>query len=50
MTQKNKYRGELFPAQLIEGGSGMTFLAFFQIDKVSLRPKGIVALDLRSLP
>lgn len=49
-TQKAKYRGELFPAQLTEGGSGMTFLAFFQVDKNTGQSKGIVALDLRSLP
>lgn len=48
-TQKAKYRGELFPAQLTEGSSGMIFLSFFQLDKVSGQPKGIVALDLRSL-
>jgi hypothetical protein len=46
-AQKAKYRGELFPAQMGEGGSGLTFLEFFQIDKESGAPKGIVALDLR---
>jgi hypothetical protein len=49
-AQKAKYLGELFPAQFSEGGSGTTFLEFFQIDKESGNPKGIIALDLRRLP
>jgi len=49
MTQKSKYLGELFPAQLGEGGSGTTFLEFFQTDKESGEPKGILAIDLRRL-
>ena len=44
-AQKAKYRGELFPAQFTEGGSGRTFVDFFQGDKEG-RPKGIMALDL----
>jgi hypothetical protein len=35
---------------LPEGGSGRTFLEFFQTDKNSGDPKGIIALDLRRLP
>ncbi len=49
-AQKAKYLGELFPAQFHEGGSGTTFLEFFQIDKEFGNPKGIIALDLRRLP
>jgi len=49
-AQKAKYLGELFPAHFSEGGSGTTFLEFFQIDKESGNPKGIIALDLRRLP
>ena len=49
-AQKAKYLGELFPAQLSEGGSGTTFLEFFQIDKESGNPKGIIAVELRRLP
>jgi hypothetical protein len=45
-AQKAKYRGELFPAQFAEGGSGLTFLDFFQHDQEG-RPKGIIALDLQ---
>ncbi|MBS1790119.1 MAG: hypothetical protein JST85_20515 [Acidobacteria bacterium] len=32
-AQKATFGGELFPAELIEGGSGKPFLDFFQIDK-----------------
>jgi hypothetical protein len=49
-AQKAKYLGEFFPAQLSEGGSGTTFLEFFQIDKESGNPKGIIAVELRRLP
>jgi hypothetical protein len=49
-AQKARFLGEFFPAQLPEGGSGRTFLEFFQADKDSGDPKGIVALDLRRLP
>ncbi len=48
-AQKAKYLGELFPAQTREGGSGRAFLDFFQVDKETGNPKGLVALDLRSL-
>jgi hypothetical protein len=49
-AQKARFLGEFFPAQLPEGGSGRTFLEFFQTDKNSGDPKGIIALDLRRLP
>lgn len=49
VAQKAKYLGELFPVQLQNGGPGLTFLDFFQVDKETGNPKGIVALDLRSL-
>jgi hypothetical protein len=49
-AQKAKYRGEFFPAQFREGGSGTTFLEFFQIDKETGNPKGIIVIDLRELP
>jgi hypothetical protein len=48
-AQKARYGGELFPAQLPEGASGRTFLEFFQIDRVTGEPKGIVVLDVRRL-
>ena len=48
-AQKAKYCGELLPNG-IEGDTGLTFLEFFQVDKETGNPKGIVALDLRRLP
>ena len=48
-TQKAKYLGELFPASVIAGAGGLSFLEFFQADKETGRPKGIVAIDLRGL-
>src|SRR4051794_40363377 len=49
-AQKAKYLGELFPAELPEGVSGKVFLEFFQTDRDTGDPKGIVAIDLRRLP
>ena len=49
-AQKARYGGELFPAQLPEGLSGKTFLDFFQTDRNTGLPKGMVVLDLRRLP
>ena len=46
-AQKAKYQGEFFPARLTEGGSGATFLEFFQTDRETGALKGIVVLDLR---
>ena len=37
----------MFPAQLPNGTSGKTFLEFFQTEKRTDEPKGIIALDLR---
>jgi hypothetical protein len=45
--QKARLRGEFFPAELPEGLTGKTFLEFFQTDKETGAPKGIVGLDLR---
>jgi hypothetical protein len=42
--QKEKYGGEYFPLTLIEGGTGKTFLDFFQTDKQSGNPKGIIRI------
>jgi hypothetical protein len=46
-AQKRKYFGEFFPAQMPEGASGRAFLEFFQTDKETGRPKGIVGLNLQ---
>lgn len=44
-AQKAKYLGEMFPAQIFSE-PGKTFLDFFQIDKQTGEPKGIIVLDL----
>ncbi len=45
-AQKARFGGELFPAQAVAGLSGKTFLGFFQSDKLTDEPKGIVAIAL----
>lgn len=47
-AQKIRFQGEFFPADLPEGLSGKTFLEFFQVDKDSGDPKGIVALNMET--
>jgi hypothetical protein len=48
-AMKIKYKGDLFPAQLKERGSSRIFLDFFQSDKNTGDPKGIVKLDIKSI-
>lgn len=43
---ENKYRGDVFPAEIPEGVSGKTFLNFFQQDKNTGQKKGIVAINI----
>jgi len=50
MKQKLKYRGEFFPIHAFVSEAGVTFLEFFQRDKDSGEPKGIVRLELDTLP
>lgn len=49
-AQKAKYLGELFPAQMLEGRSHSHFLNFFQTDRHTGNPKGILAIDTATLP
>jgi hypothetical protein len=49
-AQKAKFLGELFPSSFTANPQGLTFLEFFQVNKETGLPKGIVALDLRGLP
>src|SRR6266536_2165079 len=49
-AQKRKYGGELFPADWPADAHGTSFLLFFQRDRASGRPKGIIAIDLGELP
>ncbi|MCE9551910.1 MAG: hypothetical protein K8T91_00830 [Planctomycetes bacterium] len=45
-AQKAKYYGEFFPSSIAADPIGNTFLEFFQIDKNTGNPKGIIALNL----
>ena len=45
----NKYKGELYPQNIIEAGSGKTFDEFFQMDRRDKR-KGVVKINLETLP
>jgi hypothetical protein len=48
LAQKIKYGGELFPASAVAETTApwRTFLDFFQQDKCTGKPKGIIAIDL----
>ena len=48
-AQKMTFGGELFPADWEADEQGRTFLEFFQTDQQDI-PKGIIAIDLRTLP
>ena len=48
-TQKARYMGELFPASVLADAEGLSFLEFFQTDRNTGRPKGIIAIDLGGL-
>jgi len=41
-----KYRGDIFPAEIPEGGSGKLFINFFQTDKNTGNDKGIIAIKI----
>jgi hypothetical protein len=47
-AQNAKFGGELFPARSAAEPGGTTFLDFFQHDRVTGEPKGIVAIDLEA--
>jgi hypothetical protein len=49
-AQKAKYGGEMFVTSFSAGAAGPRFLEFFQQDKATGNPKGIVAIDLGGLP
>ena len=48
-AQKLVFGGELFPADYTADAHGRTFAEFFQTDREG-RPKGIIAINLRTLP
>lgn len=45
-AQKARFGAEFFPAQVLEGLTGKTFLEFFQVDKSTGEQKGIIELLL----
>ncbi len=49
-AQKAKYSGELFPSTIPADQAGTIFVEFFQIDRFTGSPKGIVAIDLLNDP
>jgi hypothetical protein len=49
-AQKARYGGELYPANWAANSDGTPFLDFFQHDRTTEQPKGIIALDLTGLP
>jgi hypothetical protein len=46
-TQKRRFLGEFFLAQLPEGATGRAFVDFFQVNKLNGEAKGILAIRLR---
>ena len=48
-AQKRRFLGELFPAQLPEGATGKAFMEFFQVNKLTGEPKGVLAIRLRGI-
>jgi hypothetical protein len=44
---KVKYLADLFPSTWVERSSSSTFLNYFQIDKTTGLPKGVIVLNLR---
>jgi hypothetical protein len=49
-AQKERFGGELFPAEAIADPDGTRFLGYFQRDKLTGEPKGIVTLNLEEMP
>lgn len=49
-SQKAAYGGELFPAEAVADVAGRSFLEYFQRDRQTSEPKGIVELNLGDLP
>lgn len=45
-AQKARFGAEFFPAQVPEGITGKAFLDFFQVDRQTGEPKGIIEIEL----
>ena len=50
MAQKARFGGEFFPSTTLAGTSGKNFLDFFQTDRHTLQPKGIILISLVNNP
>jgi hypothetical protein len=48
-AQKERFGGELFPAQIAAEPAGTPYLDYFQRDRDTGEPKGIVEIDLEVL-
>jgi hypothetical protein len=49
-AQKTRYGGELFPAETAAEPAGKSFLDYFQHDRDTGEPKGVIVIDLGALP
>lgn len=49
-AQKERFGGELFPAEAVADPDGTRFIDYFQRDKLTGDAKGIVTIDLEDLP
>jgi hypothetical protein len=49
-AQKAEFHGEFFPAEAVADLAGQSFVKYFQLDKQTGKPKGIVAVNLEDLP
>jgi hypothetical protein len=49
-AQKSKFRGEMFLVNAAATPDGVIYVEFFQRDKNTLRPRGLLALRLEELP
>ena len=49
-AQKERFGGELFPATMRDGPGYADFLDYFQHERATNAPKGIVGIDLKDLP
>jgi hypothetical protein len=48
VSQRVKYGGDLFPAEVSVNRTGIRFLEYFQRDKDTQAPKGIIVIDLEA--
>jgi hypothetical protein len=48
-AQKARYGGEFYPADWVAEPDGMRFLDYFQRERITKQPKGIIAIHLRDL-